>query len=230
MKRLHGGFLSEKEIERTVDFIKKQDVFDFKNEISLDEDIFNDSLSLNFDNNNDEFIQKLLILLLINKKYQLVLFKDTFKLVITEQPELWKKWRTMVLFQKQITQAKDKYLKKQINLNILGLFFLVILFSKSLFGEELNSKIIKYLQGLKSFSSSFIQSDGTNLEQGYIYIKDNKIRLDYINPDRTLKISKEKGVYINHELREEEFFSTKKNIIKIFYDIFLKKIFLFINA
>ena len=129
----------------------------------------------------------------------------------------------MVLFQRQTAQAKGKYLKKQINFKVLGLLFLVTLFSKSLFGEELNSKIITYLQGLKSFSSNFIQSDGTNLEQGHIYIKDNKIRLDYTNPDRTLKISKEKGVYINHVLREEEFFSTKKNIIKIFYDIFLKK-------
>jgi len=132
----------------------------------------------------------------------------------------------MVLFQKQTTQAKDKYLKKQINLNFLGSFFLVILFSKTAVGEELNSKIINYLQELKSFSSNFIQSDGTHLEQGYIYIKDDKIRLDYTNPDRTLKVSKEKGVYINHELKEEEFFSTKKNITKVFYDIFFKNNFL----
>ena len=126
----------------------------------------------------------------------------------------------MVLFQRQTTQVKDKYLKKQINFKILGFLFLVI-FSKNLTAEELNSKIITYLKGLNSFSSNFIQSDGTGLEQGYIYIKDDKIRLDYTNPDRTLKVSKEKGVYINHELREEEFFSSKKNIIKIFYDIFL---------
>jgi len=126
----------------------------------------------------------------------------------------------MVLFQKQTTQVKDRYLKKQINFKIFGFLFLVI-FSKNLIAEELNSKIINYLQGLNTFSSNFIQSDGTNLEQGYIYIKDDKIRLDYTNPDRTLKVSKEKGVYINHELMEEEFFSTKKNIIKIFYDIFL---------
>ena len=128
----------------------------------------------------------------------------------------------MVLFQKQTTQVKGKYLKNQINFKVLGFLFLVILFSKSLVGEELNSKIIKYIKGLNSFSSNFIQSDGINLEQGYIHIKDDKIRLDYNNPDRTLKIKQDKGVYINHELKEEEFFSTKKNIIKIFYDIFLK--------
>ena len=132
----------------------------------------------------------------------------------------------MVLFQKQTTREKDKYLKKQINLEVLGLLFLVILFSKSVVGEELNSKIIKYLQGLNSFSSNFIQSNEAYLEEGLIYIKDGIIRLDYTNPERTLKISNEKGVYVNHALEEEEFFSTKKNIIKIFYDIFLKNSFL----
>ena len=132
----------------------------------------------------------------------------------------------MVLFRKQTTQVKDKCSKKQIDLRVFGLVVLVILFSKSLVGEELNFKIIEYLQGLNSFSSNFIQSNGTYLEEGYIYIKDGIIRLDYNNPSRTLKMSKEKGVYINHELREEEFFSTKKNIIKIFYDIFLNNNFL----
>ena len=125
----------------------------------------------------------------------------------------------MVLFQSQTTQVKGKYLKKQINCKVLGLFLITILFSKNLVSEELNKKIITYLQGLNSFSSNFIQSDGIYLDQGYIYIKNDMIRLDYTNPDRTLKISKEKGVYINHELREEEFFSTKKNIVRIFYDL-----------
>ena len=128
----------------------------------------------------------------------------------------------MVLFQKQTTQVKGKYLKKQINFKIWVLFFLAIFLSGSLVSKELNSKINTYLQELESFSSNFIQSNGIDLEQGKLYIKDDMIRLDYANPDRTLKIKKEKGVYINHELREEEFFSTKKNIIKIFYDIFLK--------
>ena len=132
----------------------------------------------------------------------------------------------MVLFQRQTPQAKDRCLKKQINFKVLVLFFLAILFSKELVSEELNSKIINYLQELNSFSSNFIQSDGIYLEQGYIFIKDDMIRIDYASPDRTLKVNKEKGVYINHELREEEFFSTKKNIIKVFYDIFLKNNFL----
>ena len=129
----------------------------------------------------------------------------------------------MVLFQRQITQVKDKYLKKQINFKSIALVLVVIFFSKNLTSKELNSKIDAYLVGLSTFSSKFIQSDGSSVEEGYLYIKDDAIRLDYTNPERTLKINKEKGVYINHELKEEEFFSTKKNIIKTFYDIFLEK-------
>ena len=128
----------------------------------------------------------------------------------------------MELFQRQVTLVKDRCLKKQINFKGIAFLFIVIFFSKNLNSQELNSKINVYLEELLSFSSKFIQSDGSSLEEGYLYIKDGLIRLDYTNPDRTLKISREKGVYINHELREEEFFSTKKNIIKIFYDIFLK--------
>ena len=59
LKRLHGGFVSEVEIEKTVDFIKKQEVFDFKNEISFDENNLEDSLSLNFDTGDvDELYAK----------------------------------------------------------------------------------------------------------------------------------------------------------------------------
>ncbi len=59
LKRLHGGFISEAEIEKVVDFIKKQSVFDFKNEISLEESGIDSSLSLNFDNGDvDELYSK----------------------------------------------------------------------------------------------------------------------------------------------------------------------------
>ena len=129
----------------------------------------------------------------------------------------------MVLFQKQVTRAKDKCLKKQINFKTIAFLLILIFFSKNLSSKELNSKINIYLEKLVSFSSKFIQSDGNSLEEGNLYIKDDMIRLDYTSPDRTLKINRVKGVYINHELKEEEFFSTKKNIIKTFYDIFLEE-------
>ena len=128
----------------------------------------------------------------------------------------------MGLFQKQIMRAKDKFLKKQSNFFLLVIIFFIILFSTNTIAEQVDSKVINYIKNLNFFSSKFIQSNGTSLEEGNIYIKDAKIRLDYLSPDRTLLISKKKGVYINHELKEESFFSTKKNnIVRLFYDIFL---------
>ena len=116
---------------------------------------------------------------------------------------------------------KDKFLKKQSNLFLLAIMFCIILFSTNTIAKQIDSKVINYIKNLNFFSSKFIQSNGTSLDEGNIYIKDDKIRLDYFYPDRTLLISKKKGVYINHELKEESFFSTEKNIVRLFYDIFL---------
>ena len=129
----------------------------------------------------------------------------------------------MESYQRQTMQAKDRFLKKLINFKTFTILFLAIFFSTGLVGDDLGSKIDKYIKNLNYFSSKFIQSNEISLEEGRIYIKENKIRLDYFLPHRTLILSKNKGVYINHELKEEEFFSTKKNIIKTFYDIFLQK-------
>ena len=118
-------------------------------------------------------------------------------------------------------QEKDRFLKKQINLFIFSILFFIILYCKNTTGDEISSKVGDYIKDLNFFSSKFVQSNNSSLEEGYIYIKDTKIRLDYFSPNRTLIISKKKGVYINHELKEEDFFSTEKNIVRIFYDIFL---------
>jgi len=59
IKRLHGGFVSENEVDRVVTHIKKQATFDHKNEISLSED---DLSSLTkedlISSNNDELYSK----------------------------------------------------------------------------------------------------------------------------------------------------------------------------
>ncbi len=59
IKRLHGGFVSENEVENVVNFIKKQGTFDYKKEISLSEENIN--ISNNDDlisNNNDDLYGK----------------------------------------------------------------------------------------------------------------------------------------------------------------------------
>ncbi len=49
LKRLHGGFISESEIEKVVNSIKEQAIFDEKNEITLDEKQDSGSMAFSFD-------------------------------------------------------------------------------------------------------------------------------------------------------------------------------------
>ena len=54
-KRLHGGFVSEAEVEKVVAHIKKQATFDYKKEISLSEENLSASISEDLiSNNNDD--------------------------------------------------------------------------------------------------------------------------------------------------------------------------------
>ena len=67
LKRLHGGFVSEAEIEKVVEFIKKQNVFDFKNEISFD-DNNEDPLSLNFEKGDVDELYSKAVSIVINQQ------------------------------------------------------------------------------------------------------------------------------------------------------------------
>ncbi len=59
IKRLHGGFVSENEVDRVVTHIKKQATFDHKNEISLSEDEIGSSIKEDLiSSNNDELYSK----------------------------------------------------------------------------------------------------------------------------------------------------------------------------
>ncbi len=59
IKRLHGGFVSENEVERVVSYIKKQATFDYKKEISLsEEDLNSTSKDDLISSNNDDLYSK----------------------------------------------------------------------------------------------------------------------------------------------------------------------------
>ncbi len=69
IKRLHGGFVSENEVDKVVNHIKKQATFDHKNEISLSES--NVSSSINEDlisSNNDELYSKAVDIVITQQK------------------------------------------------------------------------------------------------------------------------------------------------------------------
>ena len=116
--------------------------------------------------------------------------------------------------------AKDKFLEKiSLILLIANLFF-----SHNLFAENISEKLISYNDKLKNSSALFIQTNQNNIQEGIIFFGNKRIKINYLKPQKlTLILSENKGVYINHELKESQFFNTKKSYIKIFFDIFHSK-------
>ena len=69
IKRLHGGFVSENEVDRVVTHIKKQAIFDHKNEISLTEGDLGSSIKQDLvSSNNDELYSKAIDIVIKQQK------------------------------------------------------------------------------------------------------------------------------------------------------------------
>ena len=119
--------------------------------------------------------------------------------------------------------AKDKFLEK---INLLILIF-ILCFSHTLNAENIHEKIFKYNDKLKNSSVNFIQTNVNNIQEGVIYFGNKRIKINYNNPQKiTIILSEKKGVYINHELKESNFFATKNSYVKFFYNVFHKKSYL----
>ena len=121
-----------------------------------------------------------------------------------------------MLFLKQTTLEKDRYLKK-----INYFFFIFFLFiSGTLFGSDIESKLLVYNDSLKNSSLLFIQTDGKTIEEGVVYIGSERIKVEYEKPQRlTFVLSKKKGMFVNHELKEVQYFNPNKSFVKIFRTI-----------
>ena len=113
------------------------------------------------------------------------------------------------------------YLKSD---KIISIFLLILLFvfSKKVYSDVTDkTKIIEHLDSLKYFSASFIQSNGNDLSEGKVYIGDKRIRAEYLTPSKILIIlDKDKAMYFNYELEEDEFFNPRNTSAWFFYDIF----------
>ena len=117
-------------------------------------------------------------------------------------------------------RVKDKFLEKIKSIILI----LSLCFSSNLFAENIYDKIYNYNNTLKNSSANFIQTNQGSIQEGVIFFGDKRIKINYENPQKlTIILSEKKGVYINHELKESEFFGTKKSYIKIFFDIFHRK-------
>ena len=111
-------------------------------------------------------------------------------------------------------------LLKKIKFIYLLIFINTLNFAVS--AEESKTQFIKsYLKDLKYFSASFIQNDNQTLSEGKIFIGKNRIRVEYSLPTKILIIlGKNKAMYYNYELDEDEFFNPKDTSAWFFYDIF----------
>ena len=117
-------------------------------------------------------------------------------------------------------RVKDRFLEK-VNLLIL---ILSLCLSHNLYAENTYKKIIKYNNGLKNSAASFIQTNTNYVQEGVIFFGDERIKITYIKPQKiTIILSEKKGIYINHKLKESQFFATKNSYIKFFFDVFHNK-------
>ena len=123
-------------------------------------------------------------------------------------------------------RVKDMFLK---NKKIFFCFFLIIsfLFSYEVYSDTNDKKkIINYLESLQNFSASFLQNDGESLSEGKVYIGKKRVRAEYLSPTKILIIlDKNKAMYYNYELEEDEFFDPKNTNAWFFYDIFRNPLF-----
>ena len=91
--------------------------------------------------------------------------------------------------------------------------------------ELLKKKILtEYFLDFSEFSSSFLQSDQETNEEGKLYIKNQRLRIEYTKPSNIIVvIAKNKAMFYNKDLEEVEYFNPSKTVAEIFYDIFYNK-------
>ena len=109
-------------------------------------------------------------------------------------------------------QVKDKLLKKTSKI-----FLLIILFAnESVIANTTKLKLLDYNNSLKNSSALFTQTDGNTIEEGIIYIGSDRVKIDYKKPKKiTIILTEKKGMYVNHELKETQFFDTHKTFVNI---------------
>lgn len=113
--------------------------------------------------------------------------------------------------------AKDRFLKK---FSFAILIILCLFLSKQAQSEDIKSNLLKYNIELKNTSAEFIQTDGKTIEEGIIYIGNERIKIDYKKPQEiTIILSPKKSMYTNHQLRETQFFNTNNSFVGVFLKI-----------
>jgi len=131
----------------------------------------------------------------------------------------------MVLFQNQVMRGKEVFLKK-INKIFIILFCgyminLHILTEVVASENNLKKNIINYFKNIDEFSSLFFQSSAKGIEEGELFLKNKRIRIQYLLPSNILIIvAEKKAMYFNQDLEEVEYFNPQKTIANVFFKFF----------
>ncbi|PPR44550.1 MAG: hypothetical protein CFH18_00061 [Alphaproteobacteria bacterium MarineAlpha5_Bin8] len=102
----------------------------------------------------------------------------------------------------------------------LSIFFLNSVYSKTI-EETYREKVFNYIKKVEEFESRFIQIQENEVQNGSFYKGNNRIRIIYDEPTSIeFVIKKNNAMYFNKNLQEVQYFGTKNNNAKIFFDLF----------
>ncbi len=119
--------------------------------------------------------------------------------------------------------VKEMFLEKN-KKNILFFIFILFFFKPAFCNQDedkLSKGVINYFALINNFSAQFIQNDGNSIEEGKLYIGQERLRINYENPNKILIVlDKNKAMFHNYSLDETEFFNPKDTPAKFFFNIF----------
>ena len=118
-------------------------------------------------------------------------------------------------------RVRDMFSKNETYLSYFYIILFLVLSHKVESNTDIRIKILDYLNSMQNFSASFIQNDNEALSEGMVYIGKQRVRAEYLYPNKILIIlDSEKAMYYNYELEEDEFFNPKNTNAWFFYDVF----------
>ena len=108
---------------------------------------------------------------------------------------------------------------------IVILLFVVFFFLNTVEAKDKEEvykiKTFEYLTNIDEFESRFIQIQENEIQTGHFFKKNNRLRVNYDEPSNIVFVIKQnKAMYFNKNLGEVQYFNTKKNNTKIFFDLF----------
>ena len=87
--------------------------------------------------------------------------------------------------------------------------------------KKYRESVFNYFQKINEFESVFLQIQENEIKNGRLFKKKDRLKILYNGPPEIIFIlKKDKGMYFNKDLGEVEYFGTKNNNAKVFFDLF----------